>query len=190
MKWFKSKKTETPTKQLSLFDYFKLKGLKEAKRIEVTYDDDSKVALDGRTAMMWWRGVHILLMDNPNYINPIEKFRPIDKDGNLITPKTLPELIEEHVWSTRLLFFAGHMRSCSSTYKDIMKYGEEALPDILEYLREKKGGMNIILLLEDITHISPYEPEKIGKMGFVGYKVSDCVNAWLKWGFKKGYIYE
>ena len=187
MKWFK--KEEKPAKKLSLFEYFKLKGLKEAKRIEVTYEDGSKVALDDRIAMMWWRGINMLLMDNPDYINPIEKFRPIDEKGNLVTLKTLPELIEEHDWSTGFCSLPGHMRSCSSTYKDIVKLGEEALPDILEYLRGN-GGMNIILLLEDITKTSPYEPEKIGETGFVGYKVSDCVDAWLKWGLKKGYIYD
>jgi hypothetical protein len=186
MSWFKKEKKAT--EQLSLFDYFKLKGLREAKRVEITYDDDSKVALDGRTAMMWWRGVHMLLMDNPDYVNPIEKFRPIDKNGNLITPKTLPELIEEHDWSTGFCSLPGHMRSCSSTYKDIIKHGEKALPDILKYLR-KNGGMNIILLLEDITKTSPYEPKKIGETGFVAYKVSNCVDAWLKWGVKKGYIH-
>jgi len=190
MKWFKKEKTKEEIKNLSLAEYFKLKGLKEAKRVEVICEDDSKLAIDGRIAMMWWRGINILVRDNPDYINPIEKFRPIDKDGNLITPKTLPELIEEHDWSTGHCSFAGHMRACSSTYKDIIKQGEEALPDILEYLREKGGGMNIILLLEDITKTSPYKPEKIGETGFVGYKVSDCVDAWLKWGFKRGYIYE
>jgi hypothetical protein len=190
MNWFKKEKSKEPTKKLSLFEYFKLKGLKEAQHIEVTYEDGSKVALDGRIAMMWWRGINMLLMDNPDYINSIEKFRPIDEKGNLITPKTLPELIEEHDWSTGFCSFAGHMRGCSSTYGEIMKYGEKALPDILEYLRQKKGGMNIVLLLEDITHTSPYEPEKIGETGFVGYKVGDCIDAWLKWGIKKGYIYD
>ena len=34
-------------KNLSIAEYFKLKGLRDAKRIEVTYEDGSKVAIEG-----------------------------------------------------------------------------------------------------------------------------------------------
>ena len=51
------------TKNLSIAEYFKLKGLRDAKRIEVTYEDGSKVAIEGPVASSWWRFVHILVKD-------------------------------------------------------------------------------------------------------------------------------
>lgn len=101
------------------------------------------------------------------------------------------ELIKLHDESTMLCSFPGHMRDCSGTYKQIIEKGNEIIPNILAYLKnEKSGGMSIILLLEDITHESPYEPKPIGDTGFVSYKVSDTIKAWLNWGKRKGYIYE
>lgn len=175
-------------KKMSLSEYFTHRGLKEARRIEVTYEDGSKVAIEGNVALMWWRLVHLLWRDMDNVRHEdVYMFRPVDKDGKL-PPYTLKEMIEIHDWSTGICSFPGHMRNTSPTYKDIVNQGEAALPAILEYLQEKGGGMNIILLLEDISHALAYEPETIVQGALVGYNVEKCVKAWVNWGKKKKYI--
>lgn len=175
------------TKKMSLSEYFQSQELKEAFRVDVTYEDGTKVALEGKVALMWWRLVHILLRDTQLRHPNVQKFRLVDKNGNL-APLTLSQMIEEHDWSTGICSFPEHMRHCSTTYNEIVKQSVLALPAILEYLRDHNVGMNIILLLEDITKTSPYKPEPIKGTEFVGYKVKDCVDMWLKWGVEQGYI--
>jgi len=171
---------------MSVAEYFAHKGLKEADRVEVTYEDGTKVAVTGKVALMWWRMAHILWKDLEDLRHDdVYKFRPVDADGN-VEPPTLPEMIELHDWSTGICSFPGHMRSISPTYKEIVALGDKALPAILEYLRDKGGGMNIVLLLQDITQTSPYKP-LVGPH-FVGYKVDDCIKSWLQWGKKNKHI--
>jgi hypothetical protein len=175
------------TKNLSIAEYFKLKGLRDAKRIEVTYEDGSKVAIEGPVASSWWRFVHILVRDAERSRPDVYNFRPVDAAGNLRS-LTLEEMIAEHDWSTGFCSLAGHMRKASSTYEAIIKQGEAALPAILEYLRDNGCGMNIVLLLTDIAKTSPYIPEPVGATGIAKYAVKECRQAWLDWGMEKGYI--
>jgi hypothetical protein len=69
-----------------------------------------------------------------------------------------------------------------------MKLGAAALPSILQYLKNHKGGMNVMLLLQDIVKESPYTPEQIKGTAFAKYNVSDYRQAWLNWGTTKGYL--
>ncbi len=109
----------------------------------------------------------------PNY-NPYKKFM------------TNHELIQLHVKGTIFCSFQNHMRSASPTYKEIMAKGNEIIPDILKYLRDNDAGMNVMLLLWDITEISPYQPET--KSGFAMFGVEEAKQAWLKWGKKNKLI--
>jgi hypothetical protein len=184
------------TAKMSLAEYFAYRGIKEAEKIEVTYADGTKVALDGHVAMMWWRTTHFLWKEDPTdgRRKDVYVFRAVDENGNL-APLTIPEMIEAHVFSTGICSFAHHMRTVSPTYKDIIALGDAALPAILEHLRDKDGGMNVILLLEDITKDksymvghSPYTPSMTAVPGFAAYKVTDCRTAWIEWGKRYKYI--
>jgi hypothetical protein len=184
------------TAKMSLAEYFAYRGIKEAAKVEVTYEDGTKVALEGHTALMWWRTMHFLCKEDPTEgtRSDVYVFREVDKDGKL-APLTIPQMIEAHVFSTGICSFPGHMRSLSPTYKDIIALGEAALPDILEHLRSNVSGMNVILLLEDITKNlpfmvghHPYTPSATAAPGFVAYKVTDCRTAWIEWGKRYKYI--
>lgn len=100
------------------------------------------------------------------------------------------ELIEQHQKDTCLCSFPGHMRSCSTTYATIIQKDKEILPDILKYLKDnpKDAGMSIILLLQDITKESPYQPESVAGGMMMSYKVKDTIKVWIDWGKKKGLI--
>lgn len=175
---------------MSINEYFAHMGVKEASHIEVTYKDGKKVALDGMVALMWWRTIHHLMKDNEDYYEKdVYRFRPLDAEGKL-EPLSLKEMIHIHVWSTHICSFAGHMRTTSPTYTEIISHGEAALPAILEYLRDNHSGMNVILLLDDIVKDTQaiYNPEPIEGTAFAKYSVKDCVAAWLAWGRQKNYI--
>jgi hypothetical protein len=98
------------------------------------------------------------------------------------------ELIKQHEYDTRFCSTFGHMQKVSTTYKEIIAKGEEIVPDILKYLKDTDGGMDIIMLLYVITGASPYEPEttKFGMM--VAYNVKDAQQAWIDWGKENNYI--
>ena len=98
------------------------------------------------------------------------------------------ELIKAHHDGTGFCSVMSHMRSASPTYKEIISKGKEILPDILKYLKDNKSGMNIILLLQDIVKVSPYQPEEIVETRFAGYIVADARKAWIDWGVKEGLI--
>ena len=101
---------------------------------------------------------------------------------------TNQELIKAHDEGTKFCSFQNHMRECSPTYKEIIEKGKEILPDILKYLQNEGGGMSIMLLLWDITGISPYQPEQIKDTKFQAYKVGDAANAWIEWGRRENLI--
>jgi len=90
------------------------------------------------------------------------------------------ELIKRHVEDTKFCSFPNHMRTVSSTYKEIISRRNAIIPDIILYLKENNVGMDVILLLEDITNENPITPEKI-LVGFVGYDVAETKEAWIKW---------
>ena len=100
---------------------------------------------------------------------------------------TNEELIKKHHDDCSFCSIMGHMRRSSSTYEQIVTKGMDIVPDILKYLRAEEGGMSIMLLLWDITKISPYQPEIIGGV-MAGYKVSDARQAWIDWGIKEKHI--
>lgn len=172
--------------KLSLAEYFKQNGLQEVKHIELILEDGTKVGLDGRQALMWWRQAQNALKGQNRQPGLAETFRPVQADGTL-QPFSIKEMIELHDWSTGYCSFAGHMRKSSMTYTQIMEEGRKAIPSILNYLKKEKAGMNIILLLQDITQTSPYEPEIIAGTGFAKYTVNDCRQAWLAWGIKNNF---
>ncbi len=90
------------------------------------------------------------------------------------------KLIEEHVRSTGPCSLITHMRRVSTTYAQLIGLGQQALPDILEYLRDNNAGMNVILLLTDISGEHPYTP--VVEDGFAKYHVPTAREAWLQWG--------
>lgn len=93
------------------------------------------------------------------------------------------ELIKAHEEGTKFCSFIHHMESASPTYKKIIKKGKDILPDVLMYMRDNKdSGMSIILLLCQITKITPYQPKQIKNTTFAEYDVQDCRKAWIKWG--------
>lgn len=174
------------TPKMSIYDYFNLIGIQDAERIEVTYKDGSKVALEGYPAVIWWRGVHIREGESDRRDEEISatKFRSVNPDGTLI-PRTLEEMLMAHVWSTGCCSFMGHVRSSSVTYSQIIAFGMKAVPEILEFMKNGHRGMNVMLLLWDITKETPYQPEQSG--GFAKFNVKECSEAWLDWGRKKGF---
>jgi len=100
-------------------------------------------------------------------------------------------LVRQHVASTGCCSVAGHMRHSSQTYAEIMHYGWLALPGIFKYMYLERrlgryAGMNVILLLMDITHESPYKAK--AEKGFVQYDVYATQNAWLRWAYDHGYL--
>jgi len=100
----------------------------------------------------------------------------------------ITELIEQHDYDTKFCSVMGHMKSSSTSYNSIIEKGEEAIPYILEYLRAHESGMNIVMLLMDITKEYPYKPEKLKDSDFHAFNVKDCVDTWIRWGVKKKYI--
>jgi len=104
------------------------------------------------------------------------------------------ELIKKHDEGTSFCSLQHHMRTASPTYKQIIDNGNNIIPDILKYLRDNDGGMNVMLLLWDILKFSPYQPEEIkndkGEIikEFVGFKVPEARQAWLDWGVKENLI--
>lgn len=100
------------------------------------------------------------------------------------------ELIDAHVKATGFCSIMGHMKDVSPTYDKIVEKGNDIVPDILEYLRDKDKGMNVMILLWDITKVSPYTPEKIEGTAFAGFNVSEARQAWIKWGIENKYINE
>jgi hypothetical protein len=101
---------------------------------------------------------------------------------------TNKELIEKHDEGTMICSVMSHMRSASPTYNEIIAKGKIILPDILKYLKDNQSGMNIILLLQDIVKLSPYQPEEMGETGFGEYIVADARKAWINWGVKEKLI--
>ncbi len=100
----------------------------------------------------------------------------------------VPELLKSYHMETDLHSLPGPMRNTPS-YKAIMVIGERALPYILTHLKEENGGMNVMLLLTDITHEQPeYNPEPIGDTKIAKYDVSAYREAWLQWGRTKKLI--
>lgn len=95
-------------------------------------------------------------------------------------------LVEEHVRSTGPCSLITHMRRVSTTYAQIIGLGQQALPDILEYLRDHNGGMNVIMLLNDLTGEHPYIP--VVEDGFAKTHVPSAREAWLKWGRERKLI--
>jgi hypothetical protein len=95
-------------------------------------------------------------------------------------------LLEEHSNSTGVCSLINHMRKTSTTYAQIIALGKKALPDILEYLRDTQGGMNIIMLLHDITGEHPYTP--VVEDGFAKTHVPTAREAWLMWGRERKLI--
>ena len=74
--------------------------------------------------------------------------------------------------------------------KKLMDRRQEAIPAVLEYLRDGKGGMAEMTLLSFmLPDANPYQPEDVGA-GFVGYKVQEAVDAWVKWGIANKWIHE
>ena len=106
--------------------------------------------------------------------------------------KEIHQLIVDHNISTMYCSLPGHMRKCSTTYDQIISLDKEAVPVILEYMRDYHkdnmcAGMSVVLLLMDIVKESPYTPTDTGT-GFVSYTVKDCEQTWIDWGIKNGYI--
>ena len=143
--------------------------------------------LTGATAGQWLEMVEQLFEAYPVENKLAYRFREVLGDDTL-AQLSIEDMVNLHAWSTGFCSFANHMRSASSTYKDIVSLGTEALPAILNYLRNKKGGMNIMLLLSDITKESPYTPEQIKGTAFAKYNVNDYRQAWINWGINKQYI--
>ena len=59
-------------------------------------------------------------------------------------------------------------------YKYLLSLGEDAVPMLLQYLRNY-GSMFIIMLLQDITGVTAHDPE------YNGY-YKEMRKAWLLWG--------
>ena len=99
----------------------------------------------------------------------------------------LQGLIERHVESTKYCSLARHMRMASKTYHSIMALDKIILPHVFKYLEKNGGGMNLLMLLQDLTKEEPkYEPKKQG--AFVKYDVEAYQNAWLEYGREHKYI--
>lgn len=96
------------------------------------------------------------------------------------------DLIKQHDKGTIYCSLPGHMRNSSPTYNQIIEKGNDIVPDILNYLRDNDGGMNIILLLMDILKFSPYQPESMD--GMAAYSVLDTATAWINWGIENNLI--
>lgn len=97
------------------------------------------------------------------------------------------DLIKAHDDGTGYCSVMPHMRNVSPTYAQIMTKGQDILPDILIYLKNNNGGMNIMMLLWDILKTSPYQPEKLVEE-FATFNVSKAKDAWIKWGQDKKLI--
>ena len=102
-------------------------------------------------------------------------------------------LAEQWVNETR-----GHSNTVFITrneaFKEILEMGEDALPFIFESIKNKERGLWWLALgpitgVNVDTGIDPIEG-KDGQpiAGFVGIKVSEHKEAWLKWGQEHGYI--
>lgn len=111
------------------------------------------------------------------------------------TSISIPDLIKQHDERTRACSVEHHMKSSSPTYKQIISFGEDAVPHILFYLKNNDGaGMNVMMLLTDILNFSPYTPEKLTDdkgeeiKGFVAFSVAEYKQAWIEWGEKNKFI--
>ena len=110
------------------------------------------------------------------------------------TQISIPDLIKQHDERTRRCSVEHHMKSLSPTYEQIISFGEDAVPHILFYLKNNRGGMNVMMLLTDILEFSPYTHEKITDdkgeeiKGFVAFSVAEYKQAWIEWGEKTKFI--
>jgi hypothetical protein len=112
-------------------------------------------------------------------------------NGNHLTinKMTNRELIARHDTDTGFCSVMHHMKSVSTTYKEIVEKGMEIVPDILLYLRdEEMAGMSIILLLMEITTERPYVPRRIENTEMAAWKVKEAREMWLQWGVEKGLL--
>jgi hypothetical protein len=98
------------------------------------------------------------------------------------------ELIKQHEQDTKYLstFSHAHMAMASPAYKEIIKRGEEVLPDLMLYLIQNEVGMNVLLALYIITGQVPTMPDKVDVES--GYSVAEIQEAWIDWGKEKNYI--
>lgn len=97
------------------------------------------------------------------------------------------ELIKAHDEGTMFASFPHTMKSSSPTYELIIAKGKDILPDILKYLKDNNGGMSVMLLLWDITKISPYEPKRVDT-SFGAFNVKEARKSWIEWGVKEKLI--
>ena len=140
----------------------------------------------GEGAKRAWWGLAVELLKRSPFEKPdLYQFCKLKADGTLELPD-LDKLIGLHVLSTGFCSFAGHMRSCSASYKAIMEIGTAAVPAILKYLQANQAGMNTMMLLEDITKERPFKPDRIKGTDFVAINVKSYRQAWLDWGKERG----
>lgn len=88
------------------------------------------------------------------------------------------ELIQQHSNDTKFCSFREHMIKCSTTYNQILSKGKDIVPDLIQYLKREDAGMNIIMLLEEITGQKPYSPKEV-YYGMIAYSVQECKNKWI-----------
>lgn len=72
-----------------------------------------------------------------------------------------------------------------SAYKEIMKAGKETIPFILEELSTTGGHW--FIALGELTGVNPIRDTK-GLTLAEWPTWDECVNAWVEWGKKEGYI--
>jgi hypothetical protein len=120
-----------------------------------------------------------------------EETASLTEAGNVVaTARSQPredilELIARHDEATGFHSLPQPMRDGSVTYPEIIALGTHAISSILHYLKEKPG-MNIQLLLQDITKTCPLPPKPVAP-GFVGYDVNAHAKAWIAWGIANDY---
>lgn len=80
--------------------------------------------------------------------------------------------------STETAFMSspGQMENTPS-YKALLAKGKDAIPDLLQALRDNKAVLPALMLLNQITGVTPFESGQVGN-------VKAMVSAWLKWGEK------
>ena len=86
-----------------------------------------------------------------------------------MTDEQLVELDRQTKWES----MPPVMRA-TDIYQEILDQGQEAIPDLIMALRDKRAPIPVMMLLTDITGQSPVKPAQRGY-------VDQMIEAWLDW---------
>ena len=94
------------------------------------------------------------------------------------TEKEVKEIYWNLIYST---FYYRAVRKDHEKFKELVKYGEKAIPTLLSILRGGRRCFYLIYALQEIAKVNPVEKK------YRGWYTDEVNPSWLAWGDNKGY---